>query len=82
MPLLQVRNCPEDLYQALARTAAAERRSIAQETVVLLEESLRNRVEANQARRRAAIKALLADEETHALMTLDPVALIREDRER
>jgi hypothetical protein len=32
MPLLQVRNVPEDLYDALSKVAAAENRSIAQET--------------------------------------------------
>lgn len=82
MPLLQVRNCPQDLYDNLRRTAADDRRSIAQETVTLLEEALESRVEANKARRRAALKALIGDEERQERMTLDPVALIREDRDR
>jgi plasmid stability protein len=82
VPLLQVRNCPDELYQNLTRAAAADRRSIAQETVVLLEEAFKNRTEANRVRRRGAMKALLEDKETHARMTLDPVALIREDRDR
>jgi hypothetical protein len=82
MPLLQVRNCPKELYQNLARAAADDRRSIAQETVVLLEEVFKTRIEANRERRRAAMKTLLKDTETHARMTLDPVVLIREDRDR
>ena len=37
MPLLQVRDIPEDLYEKLAKVAQMENRSIAQETIVLLQ---------------------------------------------
>jgi hypothetical protein len=80
MALLQVRNCPDTLYEELAQVAAMDRRSIAQESVVLLDEALRNRVKARRARREAALKMLIGDED--ARMTLDPVTLIREDRDR
>jgi len=40
MPALQVRDMPDELYERLKARAAAERRSIAQQTVVCLEESL------------------------------------------
>lgn len=40
MALLQVRDMPDDLYETLSRVAAAENRSIAQQTIVLLKKSL------------------------------------------
>ena len=40
MPLLQVRDVPEDLYERLSRVAEQDNRSITQETIVLLREAL------------------------------------------
>jgi plasmid stability protein len=40
MPTLQVRDLPEDIYVKLNMIAAEENRSIAQQTIVLLRESL------------------------------------------
>ena len=39
MPLLQVRNCPSNLYESITQVAKKENRSIAQQTIVLLEQS-------------------------------------------
>ena len=39
MPLLQVRDMPEDLYEKLADTAEQDNRSIAQETVGMLKKA-------------------------------------------
>jgi hypothetical protein len=40
MPILQVRQVPEELYEELSRTAEADNCSISQETVTLLKEAL------------------------------------------
>jgi hypothetical protein len=40
MPLLQVRDIPDDLYETQSKVAASENRSIAQETIVLLKKTL------------------------------------------
>jgi len=40
MPLLQVRECPEDIYRKISYVAKNENRTIAQQVVVLLEKSL------------------------------------------
>ncbi|MBQ6452829.1 MAG: hypothetical protein IJJ14_00555, partial [Coriobacteriales bacterium] len=40
MPLLQVRDCPEDVYEALRERAKRENRSIAQQTITILQEHL------------------------------------------
>ncbi|MDR3199931.1 MAG: hypothetical protein LBT68_00605, partial [Spirochaetales bacterium] len=40
MPLLQIRDCPQDIYTKLTEVAHKERRTIAQQALVLLEKSL------------------------------------------
>jgi plasmid stability protein len=40
MALLQVRNCPQDLYDKLSAAAEKDHRSITQETIALLEQCL------------------------------------------
>jgi plasmid stability protein len=78
MPLLQVRDFPPDLYDRLRRKADADHRSIAQQTVALLEEAL-DSPPSNRARRAevlAAIKAAPAP-----ALSLDPVEFIRRDRD-
>ena len=81
MPLLQVRDVPEDLYEKLTQTAAADNRSISQETIVLLRKAL-NLKEERISRR----KKLLEDIRNNKIINVDnfPSAaeLIREDRER
>ncbi len=81
MPLLQVRDMPEDLYKTLAEIARQDNRSIAQETIVLLKRAL-NYMESRQSRR----KRILNEIQNNPIMDVetfpDPADLIREDRER
>jgi len=81
MPLLQVRDIPENLYEKLARTAEADNRSIAQETIVLLKKAL-NLKEERISRR----KKLFEEIKQNKILNVDnfPSAadLIREDRDR
>jgi plasmid stability protein len=81
MPLLQVRDIPEDLYNELSKVAKQDNRSIAQETVVLLRSALK--FDTERVKRR---KALLAEAKAlnidNSDKLPDPVDLIREDRER
>lgn len=81
MPLLQVRDIPEDLYEKLARVARAENRSIAQETIVLLREAL-NQKEERLAKRRDLLDAIGSQVAEGADSFPDPVSLLREDRGR
>ena len=79
MPTIQVREVPDRIYQTLAEHAKRERRSLAQQILVTLERGLsfeqdprHRRLEAlAQARKRGPVR-----------WPLDPVKLIREDRER
>jgi len=81
MALLQVRDFPQDLYERIGQAAATDRRSVAQETVVLLRDAL-NLPESNTARRRRAVAEAIRMAQATPPNDLDPVALIRQDRSR
>jgi plasmid stability protein len=85
MPILHVRNVPDDLYQQVQQRAETERRSLSAEVVVLLQQAM--------AQPRAYDPAAYAElfqqivREREALTTTrgpfpDSVADIRADRER
>ena len=78
MPSLQIRELPEDVYDALAERARREGRSLAQQAVA----ELRRMAElAATDRRRQTLETLgqPGDEARQALP--DPVTLVREDRD-
>jgi len=80
MPSLQVRDLPNEIYSQLNYLAVKDHRSLAQETIVLLKESINARM-ANQARR----KQLLESFNGLGIDASDfpsPADLIREDRDR
>jgi hypothetical protein len=81
MPLLQVRDIPQELYDELSRVAEAEHRSIAQETIVLLKKALDFRQE-RQARRKLVLREIGELGLGDASRFPDPAILIREDRDR
>jgi len=73
MPSLQIRNMPQDVYDALAERARQQRRSLAQQAIVELSEH-----DARQ-RRMAAIEMIRNLPPIES--ALDPVELVREDRD-
>jgi len=80
MPSLQIRDLPDDLYQALAFRAQQEHRSLAQQAVAEL-----RRIPALTAgeRRKAVIARILASlQEPEAPLQPSPEDLVRKDRER
>lgn len=81
MPLLQVRECPEDIYRKITQVAKNENRTIAQQVVVLLEKSLGQK-ESNIERRKQLIAKIESRQISNEAKALDAVALIREDRDR
>ena len=80
MPTLQVRDLPEDIYARLNMVANEENRSIAQQTIVLLRESLG--LHKNNKQRRKALIEKLTEKKYPKTDTVNAVRLIREDRER
>jgi hypothetical protein len=84
MPLLQVRDFPADLYEVLKDTAKRDNRSVAQETIVLLRDSLDPKQEGIEKRKRvfAKLDEIHRQYSVDTSKMLDPVQLIREDRDR
>ena len=81
MPLLQVRECPEDIYRKISYVAKNENRTIAQQVVVLLEKGLEQQ-ESNIERRKRLMDRLEKRQIASEIKKIDPVSLIREDRNR
>jgi len=68
------------MYMQIQYLAAQEQRSIAEQTIILLKESLNNN-NANKNRRRMTLKKM-EDLTIPDVLLPDPVTLLREDRER
>jgi len=81
MALLQVRNFPDDKYAAICAMAKEERRTIAQQTILLIENGLECKG-VNSERRQRAIERTIARKTPDFIKDVDYAALIREDRER
>ena len=81
MPLLQVRDCPEDIYRKISIVAKKQNRTIAQQIIVLLEKSL-GQSEPNIERRKQLLTRINSREISIDVKNVDTVALIREDRDR
>ena len=81
MPLLQVRDIPEDLYERLTIVAEQDNRSIAQETIVLLRKALGFR-ESRISRRKRIIEEIKKSTIENITDFPDPALLLREDRDR
>jgi len=80
VPTLQVRDLPEDVYIKLRMLAKEENRSIAQQAVVLLKQSL-GLHKNNKLRRQALLEKLVAKKYPD-VVEIDVVELIRADGER
>ena len=81
MPLLQVRDFPTELYDAISRVARAENRSIPQQTIVLLKTAL-SITQERKARRQAVLREIDDLNIKDANNFPDPSKLTREDRDR
>ena len=81
MPSLQIRELPQDVYEALSSRARAEHRSLAQQAIV----ELRRIPELTARERRLqAVERIQErlDRETPPRLYADPAQVIREDRDR
>ena len=81
MPTLQVRDVPDHIYRRLADLAEKERRSLAQQTLVVLAKGLEIDIDP-KARRRAALERAKRLNLGRGKSLPDFVKMIREDRER
>ncbi len=81
MPLLQVRDCPEDIYRKIAMFARKQNRTIAQQVLVLLEKGL-GQEQPNIERRKLLLEKINDRKIPESVKKIDAVPLIREDRDR
>ena len=81
MPLLQVRECPEDIYRKIMYAAKVENRTIAQQTVVLLEKGLRQQ-ETNMSRRKNLLDRIQKRRIPEEIKAVDAALLVREERDK
>jgi len=81
MPLLQVRDCPEDIYKKVTIAAKRKNRTIGQQIVALLEKGL-GQEQPNVERRRQVLERIRARKIADNIKKVDAVALVREDRDR
>jgi antitoxin FitA len=79
MPSLQIRDMPEDVYNALTERANRQRRSLAQQAIADL-----SRIPKLEARRtrQAVIERLRAADPALPKNALDPVKIVRDNRDR
>ena len=80
MPTLQVRDVPAEIYRQLSFLADKEHRSLTQEAIVILKEGIEVKL-GDKSRRVEAIRKL-EELGIDGAGLPDPVALVREDRER
>ena len=82
MPILQVRELPEVIYQRLVRQAKKEHRSLSQQAITELAKALDLSL-SNKKRRKNILDEIHNWKNSKDLKMLkDPVKLIREDRKR
>jgi Fe-S cluster biosynthesis and repair protein YggX len=81
MPLLQIRDVPTELYEKISKVAYMENRSIAQQTIVLLNNAL-NITDERIIRRKAVLQEIDTLNIKNANKFPNPEKLIREDRDR
>ena len=79
MPSLQVRDLPEEIYQALKRAAKAEHRSLSQQAIVALAKGLNLGVD--HRKRRARMLAKWNEEPLGQWAHIDATSWIRSDRD-
>ena len=83
MPLLQVRECPVEIYEQIAARAKAERRTIAQQALVLIEGGLAKEEDKPglTEKQREAFARALAGPMNNPSRAEENLAIIHEERE-
>jgi hypothetical protein len=81
MPLLQVRDFPEDVYKEITFEAHRQNRTIAQQTIVLIKKGLGEEM-SNRERRKLAVERTFSRAIPQNVKSVDYVKFVREDRER
>jgi hypothetical protein len=81
MPLLQVRDFPEDVYEEITFEAHRRNRTIAQQTIILIKKGLGEEM-SNKERRRLAVERTFSRNVPQNAKLADYVKFVRADRNR
>ncbi|MDR0685788.1 MAG: hypothetical protein LBF83_11775 [Spirochaetaceae bacterium] len=81
MPLLQVRDFPEDIYKEITFEAHRQNRTIAQQTIILIKKGLGEEM-SNKERRRLAVERTFSRIIPQDVKAVDYVEFVRKDRDR
>jgi hypothetical protein len=81
MPLLQVRDFPEDVYEEITFEAHRQNRTIAQQAIILIKKGLGEEI-SNRGRRRLAIERTFARNVPQNVKSVDYIKFVHEDRDR
>ncbi|MCZ2101496.1 MAG: hypothetical protein LC107_08175 [Chitinophagales bacterium] len=81
MPILQIRNLPQKLYDELKASADKSRRSLTQEAIVLLEKGLQLSSINTTSDKNQLLKRLLEDVNKPSFCSEDATEWIRNDRD-
>ena len=81
MPLLQVRDFPEDIYGEITFEARRQNRTIAQQTIILIKKGLGEEM-SNKERRRLAVERTFSRSISQDVKAADYIQFVREDRDR
>ena len=81
MPLLQVRDFPDDIYEEIMFEAKKKNRTIAQQTIVLIKKGLEEEISPRE-RRRLLFEKIKNRNIPEEVKAIDVVKWIREDRNR
>lgn len=81
MASLQVRELPDNIYHSLQKRAKEEHRSLAQEAVVVLAKGLNLSI-SGKTRRAQLIEAIEDNIVDKSVKKIEPLDLLREDRDR
>jgi hypothetical protein len=79
MPLLQVRDFPEDVYEEITFEAHRQHRTIAQQTIILIKKGLGEEI-SNKERRKLALERTFSRSVPQNAKIVDYVKFVREDR--
>ena len=80
MPILQVHDLPDEIYSQIYLLAQKEHRTIGQQTILMLQDSIDKRI-GNKSKRQLVFKKM-EDLNIEVDQLPNPVVLLREDRER
>ncbi|MDR0823111.1 MAG: hypothetical protein LBN20_04960 [Endomicrobium sp.] len=81
MPLLQINDCPEYVYNQISSIANRQNRTIEQQTIIFLKRGL-DKGDFNREKRKVLFEKIMLRNIPKQVRAIDEVQFVREDRNR